>query len=442
MRLSLLALLLASAAAHAQTALVPGSPDLTAAPAQSFHYEIRVAGPPPQHNGWLDYSETIDGDRLVIVSAMSSARTGSRPPDTTVVTWPGLAPVSRVSHGEEEAARSAFSGGRVTGRHQLGNLDEAIDEAVPAGVFSDGMSVRIARSVPFRVGYEATFQTADFRGDVTTQTVRVVRQETATRADGSPTLAWIVDLDTPGRPTTAYAIDAETRAMLRRAYSFREGMTMETAPPALPPAGPMLRPGDPALDTSWMGTNDTATFAMNLIEPMAMPVGTSTITRTVAGGVVTSVQTLSVPSQGMNETQTATADLATLRPLTMANVGQQAVAFTFSDGRVTGTKNGAPVDAALDAPVFDASWGSEIAQSLPLAAGYTATAAVYDASGVSSVTFTVTGQEDVGGAPAWTVQAVSPNGPVTYTIDAATRRLLKMRVSPQQGVVVEMVRQP
>ena len=436
--------LLAAAPVAAQTVLTPGSPDLTAAAPQSFEYETRVAGTPPRHNGWFDYSETVDGDRLVIVSKLSRERTSLRPPDTTVVTWPGLAPVSRMSYGEEEVTRSAFAGGRVTGRHQLGNLDEPVDEAVPAGVFSDGMAIRIARSVPFRAGYEATFRTADFRGDLETQTVRVVRQEPAARADGSPTTAWIVEISTPGSPTTTYTVDAETRALLRRAYDFREGMTMEFAPPAAAPTGPMLRPGDPSLDTAWLRDGETATFALNLIEPMAMPgIGTSTVTRSVSGGVVTSIQTITVPSQGVNEAQTATADLATLRPLSQVDAGQQAVDLTFADGQVSGTKAGAPVSVALDAPVFDSSWSNEIAQSLPLAMGYTATAATYDATnGLSTVTFTVTGQTDVGGAPAWTVEAVSANGPATYVIDAATRRLVSMRISPQPGVTVEMTRQP
>ena len=65
-----------------------------------------------------------------------------------------------------------------------------------------------------------------------------------------------------------------------------------------------MRPGDPALDTSWI-TGDTATYTLRLIEPMQMDVGTSTVTRTVAGGVVTSTQTISVPQQGMNMTQTS-----------------------------------------------------------------------------------------------------------------------------------------
>ncbi|HEX8298626.1 MAG TPA: hypothetical protein VF594_05635, partial [Rubricoccaceae bacterium] len=115
----------------------------------------------------------------------------------------------------------------------------------------------------------------------------------------------------------------------------------------------------------------------------------------------------------------------------------------FTSTGVSGTKGTDPVSVPLDAPVFDSSWSAEIARSLPLAEGYTATVAVYDAThGVSTLTFTVTGQDDVAGAPAWTVESVSPNGPATYAIDVATRRLVSFRFSPQPGVVVEMVRQP
>ncbi len=442
MRPVLLALLL-PVAAQAQTALTPGHPDLTTPPLQSFeHVTRRVADGAARNVGWQQYAETRQGDRVVIVERRGRTLDSMSPGDTTVVAWPSLAPLSRVAFGDEETTRVAVVDGRLRGRHVLGNLDEPIDAPAPSDAFGEGSRGLLVRALPLRAGYAATFRVLTAQGELLTDTVRVVRREAFARGDGSETPAWIIELAEAGTPTLVFTVDASTRDLLRRAY-VRGGATVETLAPPPPPSGPMLRPGDPALDTAWMGTGETATFVMNLVEPMAMPVGTSTITRTVAGGVVTSVQTISVPSQGMNETQTATADLATLRPLTQRNAGQQAVDLTFADGRVSGTKAGAPLAVALDAPVFDSTWSNEIAQSLPLAMGYTATAAVYDATnGLSTVTFTVTGQETIGGAPAWTVEAASPNGPVTYTIDAATRRLLTMRISPQPGVVVEMARQP
>lgn len=440
----LLGALLLPLAAQAQTVLTPGHPDLTAPALQSYEFITRrVADDAPRTVGWRQYAETRQGDRVTIVDRSVRTLDSTSPADTTVVAWPSLAPLSRVAFGDQETTRYTIAGGRMTGRHTLGNLDEAVDAAVPAGAFGAGSRTLLTRSLPMRDGYVATFRVVEANGDVVTDTVRVSGPAPFARTDGSEALAWTVVLSEAGEPDFRYTIEDGTRALLRHAYDFRAGATMETLAPPPAPTGPVLRPGDPALDTSWMTGDETATFALNLIEPMAMPVGTSTVTRSVSGGVVTSVQTIVVPSQGMNETQTARADLATLRPLSQANAGQQAVDLTFTDGLVSGTKAGVPLSVALDMPVFDSTWGSEIAQSLPLAAGYTATAAVYDATnGLSTVTFTVTGHQDVGGAPAWTVVAVSANGPTTYVIDAASRRMLRMRISPQPGVVVEMARQP
>ena len=208
-----------------------------------------------------------------------------------------------------------------------------------------------------------------------------------------------------------------------------------------PDAGAM-RPGDAALDLSWL-TGDTANYTLRLVEPMQMDVGTATVARTVADGVVTSVQTISVPQQGTNMTQTSRAAAGTLAPMSQSMSGQGTAELAFTPTVVTGTKDGAPVSVALDAPVFDSSWSGEVAQSLPFAEGYTAAIAAYDAThGLSTIRYTVTGQQTVAGAPAWAVEVVSPAGTVTYLIDGATRQMVLMRMSPQPGLVVEMQRQP
>ena len=433
--LALAALVLAPAAL-AQTALTPGHPDLAAPAAQSYDYEIRLAGATPRVIGHVSQEETLTGDRLTVVTHVVVRPQNMDRRDTTVVAWPSLAPISRSVHNGEEHVRAAVAGGRLRGRSVLGNLDEPIDAAVPEGAFSEGVGIRIARSVPLRAGYTATFTRMDERGDAETATVTVT-------GPGPEAGTWLVEVVTPGGdPAQTHTVDGATRRLLRSAFTPQPNVTVEVAPAAGPPTGAVLRPGDAALSTAWMA-DETATYVLNLVEPMAMVVGTSTVTQTVAGDVVTSVQTIVVPSQNMNETQTLRASRASLMPLAQTMAGREAVELTFAAGSVSGTKGADPVAVALDAPVFDSSWTAEIARSLPLAAGYTATAAVYDAThGLSSVAFTVTGQEDVAGAPAWIVDTVSPSGPVTYYIDAATRQLAKVRMSPQPGVVVEMLRQP
>lgn len=425
---------------QAQTVLTPGHPDLTAAPPQSYEYDVRFARETPQVIGSATSTETLVGDRLTIATQLKVAIAGQETADTTVVSWPSLAPVLRVDRASAESSvRLTFGGGRIGGRAVLGNLNEAIDAALPAGAFSEGLKERIARSVPFRAGYAATFQVVDRDGFVETDTVRVVG------ADGD---AWTVEIVTPGSPTNTYTVDAATRTLRRMAFSPQANLTIEVAAPLVRADGPILRPGDAALNTAWLG-DDTSTYVIRVVEPMQMDAGTMTTTRTVAGGVVTSETVTEVPMQNMRITATATADALTLAPRSYTTAGAPTdAAITYSAGAVAGTttpKNGtpAPVAATLAQPVFGNAWTTEIAQSLPFEAGYMATVETYDAEkGVQTTTYTVVSPADAAGVPGWTVTAETPAGPFTYVIDATTREVVSVRMSPQPGVTVEMVRQP
>ena len=257
---------------------------------------------------------------------------------------------------------------------------------------------------------------------------------------------WLVAVATvASEPTQTYTVDAATRRVLRTTFAPQPNITVEIGPAPPPPTGPVLRPGDAALNTGWL-RDETAAYTLRLTEPMQMDVGTSTVTRTVAGGVVTEVSTVVVPQQSMNLTTTTTADAATLAPRSYVDTGgpsETTLAYTPAAVSGTTTRAGAatPVAAALAAPVFDETMISAVAQSLPFADGYTATTETYSAErGVQAVTFTVSGP--TGDVPAWTVVATPPSGPVTFTVDAATRRLVKMTMSPQPGMTVEMTPTP
>lgn len=433
--------------ATAQTALTPGSPELVAAPPQSYEYDIRFPGEVPRVLGTRTMSETRDGDRLVVVTATLIPMGNQDQRDTTVVAWPSLAPISHASHSGEEVEMMAVADGQIRGRFLLGNLDEPTEAALPAGAFGPGTKERIVRSLPFAQGYTATVRIADLRGEVKTDTITVTGQGTVTRSDGTERTVWLVDMIETGDPTTTYAVDAETREILRMSFSPRPGMTIEMAEALPPPTGPVLRPGDAALDTGWLADR-TSSYVIRVVEPMQMEAGTSTVTMRVADGVVTSETVLRIPMQGLEQTVTAQADAATLAPQSHTAIGGPTdVALTFSDHAVSGTKTPAEgeaetIAADLEGAVFDSAWMSEVAQSLPFAEGYTARVEAYDAAqGVYSVTYRVTGQEDVDGTMAWAVQSVAPTGEVTFFVDPASRDLLKMRMSPQPGVIVEMVRQ-
>ena len=441
--------------AAAQTALTPGSADLVAAPPQSYEYDIRFAGETPRVIGTRTLTETRDGDRLVIVATAVIPMGNQDSRDTTIVAWPSLAPLYHASHRGEEIETMAVADGQIRGRLILGNLDEPTEAALPAGAFGPGSKERIARALPFADGYTATVQIADLHGDVKTDTLIVTGQDTFTRPDGTERTVWLVDVVEAGDPRTTYAIDAETREVLRMSFSPRPDMTIEMAEALPPPTGPVLRPGDPALTTSWL-SDHTATYTLRVVEPMQMDAGTSTVTRTVADGVVTTETTISVPMQQMEQTVTARADAATLAPLSSTTVGQGAASLAYTDAGVTGSRTNPEgetetIEAAFEAPVFDNAFSSEIAQSLPLDAGYSMRVEAYDpAQGVYSVMFRVTGQEDLSsvtdeetlaGRMAWAVQSVAPSGEVTFYVDGETRELVMMRMSPQPGVIVEMIRQ-
>lgn len=447
MRLVPFAFALLALPAAAQTAppmLAPGSPGLAEAPPQSYTYEVRIAADVPRVLGHLTYTETLDGGRLTIVSHTEMQGGAQTQRDTTVVAWPGLQPLARSSDDGEERARVVFADGRIQGRRVLGNLDEALDAPLPEGVFAEGVGSRLARMLPFTDGYTATVRFASTTGDVTTDTLRVAGPEAYTHADGTAASVWRVVRTAAARPATTYLVDGATRALLASSFSPRADLAIEIAPPAPPPSGPVLRPGDPSLVTGWMADGETA-FAIRVVEPMQMDAGTSTVRRVVAGGEVTVETTVRVPMQGMEITTVSRADAATLAPRAHTSAGgpaAQALAFTAT--AVTGTTTpaegeAAAVEVALAAPVFDAAMAAEVAQSLPFAEGYAATVEAYDARlGVHAIAFRVTGQSEIDGAAAWTVEASSPAGPVTYVVDAATRRLVSMRMSPQPGVVVEM----
>ncbi len=209
----------------------------------------------------------------------------------------------------------------------------------------------------------------------------------------------------------------------------------------------VITPGDGTLVTDWVAPA-TRSYTIRLVQPMQQDVGTSTETVTVAGGEVTRVVTVSVPMQGMAQTDSLVADAATLAPRVQRSTGgQQDVSLEFMDEGVVGmltprTGEATTVTLMTDAPVFDSSWMGEIAQSLPFAEGLVARVAAFSSQSPdapSDVVLTVTGQETIGDRTGWAVDA--DMGPVTiqYVVDAETRALLVSRFSPQPGVRIAIL---
>jgi hypothetical protein len=221
---------------------------------------------------------------------------------------------------------------------------------------------------------------------------------------------------------------------------------------ALPAAAQPVRPGSALLDTSPVVTS-TATYTVRLVQPIQQDAGvyTESIRIDEAAGTITSVSTLSVPMAGQTQTDSSVAAWPSLAPISHQSTNpQRLLALAFDEAGVAGMSaptSGAPdmIDVALDAPVFDASWTPQLLQSLPLAPGYTAQLAVFDAdrNAVSETAVTVTAPTEAPAEDApietWTVQTQG-SMTMTYTFDGATRAMQRMRFSPQPGVTIELVR--
>ena len=225
---------------------------------------------------------------------------------------------------------------------------------------------------------------------------------------------------------------------------------LAVAGPAL--AQTVVRPGDPALDTSVIQAGEER-FVVRLVAPMQQDIGTIVETTTVADGHVTRVTRVDVPMGGQAQTDSVVAVWPGLAPVSSASTqrGRRAGdsdAVTFMDGhamtRVTAGGTTADSMITFDAPVFGGGWTSEVVRALPLAAGYAATFPTLDADhGLTTKTVTVTGTESVttpaGPVEAWTVEVANEAQTATYVIAQDTKALLAMRFSPQPGARVEVV---
>ncbi len=209
----------------------------------------------------------------------------------------------------------------------------------------------------------------------------------------------------------------------------------------------VLRPGDAALSVDALQDYEEA-YAIRVVQPVQQDAGTATRRLTIdeGAGTITLVTTLNVPMAGQVQTDSLVAAYPSLAPISQTSTGSGgAVTLTYADGRVVGTVaptggDAETIDVALEDPVFDASWLSEVARVLPLAEGYRATFLTYSPEGVTNVDLAVTGQETVGGSTAWIIEATPAEGPSSMlAIDVETRELLRTQIQPQLGVLIEIV---
>lgn len=216
----------AARAEAARNQLTPGTDVLTTVAPQTVTYTVLLTQPAQQELGSIAVTETLDGDRLTIVSNAQIPAAGQNTQDSTVVAYPSLAPISREQVTPAATKRLRFADGRVTGTAMEGGETTEFDAAVD-GAFGPGITRTIIRSLPFAEGYATSFAQIDNDGERSVSFLTVTGQEAYTRPDGTETTVWVVEETGEDGPDSTYYVDAETRELLKMALAPQPGVAIE-----------------------------------------------------------------------------------------------------------------------------------------------------------------------------------------------------------------------
>lgn len=464
---SFLAALLLAAPALAQDTvpLTPSHEDLSAAPSLTYEsqtFDVRTAEP-DQSLGAITQTVTMDGDFVVIVTDANVPQLGQVSRDSVRVLRASLAPDFVVTTNRNgELAVADFDALRVIGSYGPAGRELPIELELKEPAFHGGGSVPadgavlVARALPFEEGYTGTFTTFSPTRRLREVALTVAGQEQVTQADGSTVTAWAVEESTApgGTVQRTYYIAPETRELVRIEFSQRgtEAVIVPAdeaamaAEAAARDALPQIAPGS---DDLMPVAPYEATYVLQLVQPQEMEIGTTTNRLTIdeAAGTATLVTVVDIPMQGATQRDSVVAAYPSLAPISQtASGGGATIEVDYADGAISGqvlTPSGEEIaiDEAIDGPVFSASFLSEVVRALPLAEGYEARLRAFaPGGGILSYTVEVTGQDEATGG--WTV-AVTPEGapPTIYVIDPDSREVLRSRLQPQVGVVIDVVPQ-
>ena len=216
----------AARAEAAKNQLTPGSDVLTAVAPQTVTYAVLLTQPAEQELGSITVTETLDGDRLTIVSITDIPAAGQNAQDSTVVAYPSLMPLARTQTTPTESTMLAFADGRMTGTVTEGGETTEMDVAVD-GAFGPGVSRTIIRSLPFAEGYATSFTQLTTDGERSVSFLTVTGRETYTHPDGTERTVWVVEEQEEGNPAYTYTVDAETRELLKMAFAPQPGVAVE-----------------------------------------------------------------------------------------------------------------------------------------------------------------------------------------------------------------------
>jgi hypothetical protein len=206
--------------------------------------------------------------------------------------------------------------------------------------------------------------------------------------------------------------------------------------PALAAQGAVLRPGNAVLDPSRIaaGVDTLDMYVGDAGEPDGSMIVETALARVGGRDAVVRRETLRVGSRVLNVDSMVLAR-ESLHPVAVRSHGMFGrTSLDFAAGRVTGRLDGddgdAPVDRVLAEPLFLAGSMDLVLAALPLAEGYAARLAVYDAEdGVTTARVTVQALEEValagGMVRAWRVKVAGGGAEGTYWMEEGAQSLVQ-----------------
>ena len=451
---SLLLLLGAGPAlAQDEVRLTPGHPDLTPVDVEDQLLAVYNGGPGGRLLGTVTRTVMPNDDgTMTVVTDADASEAGITGQDSSRY-GAGLTPVFLSSESFQGSGTVTVSGTNVSGTFTRGdNAPLPFDIDLTETPFDPAAIPLVAQSLPLREGYTAVVPTFSPIQRVRETTLTVVGEEEVTNANGETVMAWVVEEDGRGRDRRFY-VDGATRDLVQITISPNEETLITIVPTtedalaaAAGPEADPIRPGDETLMTDRLG-DYTEDYSFKVVQPVQQDIGTITRRMTVdeGAGTVTLVSITQVQTQTIRDSLVAV--WPTFEPIARRVVSNENVTeLAFADGEIQRTfteGEGDPetVISVIDEPVFDTGWIQEIVRAMPLAEGYRIAYQGIGPTGEPNVVVVeVTGQEELDGGPAWIVEAVPTQGPpTTYTVDDATREVLKSSYSPQVGVILETV---
>ena len=457
-RLGLLSAALLATSAQAQTVLSPGHPDLMTSELTLDSHVMAARVVPDEAAGTIRHTVQQSGDTVTLVVLSDAQRIGRSGEVTTTFRWPSMQAITRQPAGNDKNM-TRYDGARVTGTWGQGDWDPlAFDITLENAAFAPEMLPFVARALPFRAGYSATVPTFTASSRLRDVTMTVEGQETFTKADGSTANVWAIEEVTPGRTvrTQRYLVDASTRDLVAMTASVQgtdiviETTTQEAldAMAAERAMMPSLRPGGDALAVDALQSYSRE-YTVKLVQPQQQDIGTQTRTVTVdrGEGTVTIEEATSIPLAGQETSSMVMLAYPSLRPMSArSEAGGVVTDLTYNDDgvirRQTPADDESPdYERAFEEPVFDPSILFEVVRLVPFEEGYRAAFETFNAEGALSIPVAVTGRDQIDGAEVWMVRA-SPEGspPINFAVDAETRELVRVMLSPQAGVMIHFDR--